>query len=275
MTIRCPHTFGGPQLLQREPDSHHRRPQHWTKGYSHNDPLRKLWLRRPMCDHRQKGPSPVRGFLSIDDLASNQGELAISVEYNSINDEIAIDACAPLPQYPRPTNIAATYLSLCDSNGPQLFNQFFCSISKSDPTKTEPEPCPQPEIFTILNARTLLAIYTSKKYKPIALKIRPVETELPSRFCITREIKGNPLKDMPQLSTRPPPYTPTGRYTPERKEVIDQAHPEDFLLPEECALLHHFMCIQNLGFAWNNFKRGHFHEDFFPPIEILTIPHKP
>ena len=213
--------------------------------------------------------------MSIDDLAPNQGELAIPVEYNSINNEIAIDAYAPLPQYPRPTDVAAAYLSLCDSNGPQLFNQFFCSISKSDPTKTEPEPRPQPKIFTILNARTPLAIYAGKKYKPVALNIRPVETELLSQFHITREIKGNPLKDMPQLSTQLPPYVPTGHYTPERKEVIDQAHPGDFLLPEERTLLHHFMCIQNLGFAWNDSERGHFCEDFFPLIKIPMIPHKP
>ena len=245
------------------------------KGYSLDNPLWKLPLCRLMCDHRQKGPSSVRGFLSIDDLASNQGELAISVEYNSINNEIAIDACTPLPQYLGPADVVAAYLSLCNSNRPQLFNQFFCSISKSDLTKTEPEPCPRPEIFTILNARTLLAIYASKKYKPVALKIRPVETELPSRFRITREIKGDPLKDMPQLSTQPPPYAPTGCYTPKQKEVIDQVHPGDFLLLEEHALLHHFMCVQNLGFAWNDSERGHFREDFFPPIEIPTIPHKP
>jgi hypothetical protein len=29
------------------------------------------------------------------------------------------------------------------------------------------------------------------------------------------------------------------------------------------------------GFAWSDAERGHFREDFFPPIEIPTIPHKP
>ena len=29
------------------------------------------------------------------------------------------------------------------------------------------------------------------------------------------------------------------------------------------------------GFAWNDTKRGHFCEDFFPPIDMPVVPHKP
>ena len=39
--------------------------------------------------------------------------------------------------------------------------------------------------------------------------------------------------------------------------------------------MHHFMCLQEAGFAWMDQECRHFHEDFFPPIKILTIPHKP
>ena len=124
-------------------------------------------------------------------------------------------------------------------------------------------------------ARTPLAVYTSKKYKPIAIKVRPVETKLPSQFRITCDIKGDPLKDMPVLMTQPLLYTLTGWYTKERKDIIERAHPGDFLLPEEHALMHHFMCAQNLGFAWCDLEHGHFREDFFPPIKIPTILHKP
>ena len=88
-----------------------------------------------------------------------------------------------------------------------------------------------------------------KKYKPIALKVRPVEMELPSRFWIMHDIKGDPLKDMPVLLTNPPPYVPTGRYIEERKEVINKVHAGNFLLLEEQKLLYHFMGIQNEGFA--------------------------
>jgi len=163
---------------------------------------------------------------------------------------MSIAACAPLPQNTKPADVAAAYLSLCDTDQPPLFNFFHAETLDSDQSTLE-RRCKARE-YTLLEGRTPLAIFAGKKYKPVALKIRPVETELPSRFRITREVKGDPLKDMPTLPTRPPPYEPIGRYTEERKAVIDQAHPGDFLLPEECTLMHHFMCLQNEGFAWTD-----------------------
>ena len=87
------------------------------------------------------------------------------------------------------------------------------------------------------------------KYKPVALKTRPVMQELPPDFRIEREIIGDPLAEMPKLSPNPSDFVPTGRYTEERKNRIDNVHSGDFLLPEERKLMHHFMMEQNLGFA--------------------------
>ena len=39
----------------------------------------------------------------------------------------------------------------------------------------------------------------AKKYKPVTLKMKPVLGTLPERFRITREIIGDPLKNMPRL----------------------------------------------------------------------------
>jgi hypothetical protein len=39
--------------------------------------------------------------------------------------------------------------------------------------------------------------------------------------------------------------------------------------------MHYFMCVHNLGFAWNDSQRGKFREDFFPPVEIPVIPYTP
>ena len=61
----------------------------------------------------------------------------------------------------------------------------------------------------------------------------------------------------------------------ERKDKLDKVHKEDFLLPEEQKLMHHFMMLQNQGFAWDDSERGRFHEDFFPPIDIPVVLHKP
>ena len=113
------------------------------------------------------------------------------------------------------------------------------------------------------------------KYKPVALKTRPVIGELPGEFRIRREIIGDPLLEMPKLLVKPPEFEPTGRYTQERKEKMDERHKDDFLLEEERKLMHHFMMLQNGGFAWEDQERGRFREDFFPPIDIPVVPHKP
>ena len=117
--------------------------------------------------------------------------------------------------------------------------------------------------------------FAGKKYKPVALKVKPVYAELPEQYRIKREIKGDPLKDMPKLNPRPPGFVPTGRYTQERKDDFDKIHEGDFLWPEERKLMHHLMMEQNQAFAWDDTERGSFRQDFFPPIVIPTVPHKP
>ena len=39
--------------------------------------------------------------------------------------------------------------------------------------------------------------------------------------------------------------------------------------------MHYFMTVHEDGFAWETAERGHFREDFFPPIDIPVIPHTP
>ena len=121
----------------------------------------------------------------------------------------------------------------------------------------------------------IVEVLASKKYKPVALKVKPVYTELPENFRIKREIKGDPLGGMPKLNPCPPDFVPTERYTAERKEAMDKVHQGDFLWPEERKLLHHLMMEQNQAFAWDDTERGRFREDFFPPIVMPTITHKP
>lgn len=119
------------------------------------------------------------------------------------------------------------------------------------------------------------ALFVTRKYKPVAQKIRPVITELPTKFRIERKIIGDPLATLPILNPIPPPFQPTGRYTAERRDMLDATHPPGFLLPAERDLMHHFMCLHNKGFAWTDSERGRFRTDFFPPIDIPVIPHKP
>ena len=57
----------------------------------------------------------------------------------------------------------------------------------------------------------------SKKYKPVAKKVKPVLGTSTEEFRIERHIIGDPLADMPQLNPNPPEFKPTGRYTTECK----------------------------------------------------------
>lgn len=120
--------------------------------------------------------------------------------------------------------------------------------------------------------RTVLA---GKKYKPVALKVKPLYQELPEKFRVKRNITGDPLKDMPVLDPNPPDFEPTGRYTAERKEAMEKVHGSDFLWPEEMKSVHHLIMQQNEAFAWDDTEKGKFKEEFFPPVEMPTVEHKP
>jgi hypothetical protein len=212
------------------------------------------------------------GFLSIDDLVNNQGELALTVEFDSSNQELSIAACTQLLTNTTHKDLAAAYLSLCTSDLP-AFCAHFPDLSPDTP-RLDTSDSPAVAHILSLSTHTLLAIFASKHYKPVARKIRPIKTELPSCFCIIREIKGNLLQDLPTLSPTLPDFELYSCYTEEWCKQFDKVHAGSFLLPKEHKLIHHFMCLQNSMFAWTDLECSHFCEDFFPPIEIPTIPHK-
>jgi len=115
----------------------------------------------------------------------------------------------------------------------------------------------------------------TKKYKPVALKVKLVLGMLPERFRIIRDIRGDPLKDLPVLPERPPDFIPKGRYMAERKEKLNMTHGSEFLWPEERKLMHWMIAEQNQAFAWEDPERGRFKEEYFLAIEIPTAAHVP
>lgn len=115
-----------------------------------------------------------------------------------------------------------------------------------------------------------------KKYKPVHLKTRPILAELLQEYRIIRDIKGDPLTNMPTINyAQVPDFVPTGRYTSERMHAIDELHPGDFLLPEERKLLHHFISLHHDVFAWDDSEHSRFKEEFFPPVEFPVVTHTP
>lgn len=114
-----------------------------------------------------------------------------------------------------------------------------------------------------------------KKYKKVADKVTPILAPLPQTFRIERKITGDPLQNMPTLSANPPEFEPRGRYTEERRDIVNAIHDDGLLEPEEQKLMHHFMMEHEKSFAWEESERGRLKHEFFPPVEIPVVEHTP
>ena len=200
---------------------------------------------------------PFTGFLRLGDLIRDQGDVALVVEYDSkFPDFSSIIAFSEILPLPSPTDISLCYFEACNTN--QCTNMRMSKDRNREHSVLS--------TCTISSNDAPLATFAAKKkYKPVARKVRPILDTLPLRFRIERNIIGDPLADLPTLSPHPPPFTLCGRYTEERRAKMDDLHSTDFLWPTERELLHHFVSLQNKGFAWDDSERGHFREDFFPP----------
>ncbi len=121
---------------------------------------------------------------------------------------------------------------------------------------------------------TEVFLKTKKKYKPVAMKVRPIAGTLPQHFCIMRNHAGDPLEGMPELSKNPGLFVPTGRYMEERCARLRMEH-ASWLQPAELNLLDDLMCKQNEAFTWDNSERGSFRRDMFPPVKLAVVEHKP
>ena len=211
--------------------------------------------------------SPVTRFLRLEDLICDQGDVALVVEYeNKFPNYSTIIAFSEISSSPSPTDISLCYFEACDTNQ--------CTNTRM-PEDRNREHSLRSTCTISSNNAPLATFAAKKKYKPVAQKVRPILDTLPSHFRIERNIIGDPLADLPTLSPHPPPFTPCGRYTEERRAKMDDLHSTDFLWPTERELLHHFVSLQNEGFTWDDSKHGHFREDFFPPIEIPIVVHTP
>ena len=88
---------------------------------------RKFYVRREV---QEVWPKRIR-FLSIDDLVKDQGELTLTIEYDLTTQAASIEACAPLADDTTQGDIAAAYVSLCDSASSSFSSLFLSSTSDS------------------------------------------------------------------------------------------------------------------------------------------------
>ncbi|KAG2050220.1 hypothetical protein BDR06DRAFT_892089, partial [Suillus hirtellus] len=111
-------------------------------------------------------------------------------------------------------------------------------------------------------------------YKKVANKVKPVTTTMPAHMRIICKIPEDPLLSLPFLSPVPPPFTPGTHLTQERMDELG-IFCNEFLWPEERKLAAHVLTNNEFALAWDEMEKGHFHNDYFPPIVIPTIEHIP
>jgi hypothetical protein len=223
-------------------------------------------------------------------LIADQGDVAIVIEeHPDTPGQFYITAYKHFGSVsPSQTDISYAYLSACDTSVTSTDFSYVILLESADITDSSisqihalhlPTTDSSTLSYTPSNVTKTPSkqesTFVTRKYKPVARKICPVIAELPDKFRIVRNIVEDPLEDLPTLSPNPPPFEPTGCYTAECRDIIDRVHPEGFLWPGEHQLMHHFMCLQNMGFAWDDSERGRFREDFFPPVVMPVIEHKP
>ena len=224
---------------------------------------------------------------AFEEVIPDHGEVACIIEYG-VDGTPFISAYANVPEHNNPLSCSAQivqlYLSQCEASETFAFKAHHLDWANANTTRK----C---DVFVSAEAydraigtldinnlattkKPPKGVTGKKKYKPVALKVKPVIAALPSEFHIERNIIGDPLEDMPALSPNPPPFTPNKRYTAKRRDIVEKRHNE-FLQPEEMCVLHDLVLNQSAGLAWSDSECRSFKQEFFPPVEIPVVPHTP
>ena len=141
--------------------------------------------------------SPVTGFLRLEDLIGDQGDVALVVEYdNKFPDSSAKIAFSEISPLPSLTDISLCYFDACDTNQ--------CTNTRKH-KDCDHEHSVRSTCMISSNDAPLATFAAKKKYKPVARKVRPILDTLPSNFRIEHNIIGDPLTNLPNLSPHPPP----------------------------------------------------------------------
>src|SRR5713226_8788356 len=111
-------------------------------------------------------------------------------------------------------------------------------------------------------------------YKKVAQKVHPIAASLPEDFWIIQHYPEDSLLSLLPLPTHPPPFIPGTQLTQEQYNELD-LNKFNFLWPEEVKLAAYVLSINKKALAWTEAKHGHFRDDYFSPVKILTIAHTP
>ena len=194
----------------------------------------------------------MAAFYDFKDVITDQGDVAIIIKMDlDTQDTFYISAYMDFDSISASTqDISYSYLTACDPSvtGSNVSTSTYISLDFTGfpmahvPTSftythnthaIQPTKLRYPLEPTNTHLEQVSTFATKHKYKLVALKVHLVLADLPDKFHITRNIVGNPLVDMPQLSPTPPPFQPTGRYNEANHTIIDKVHTGNFLWPGE------------------------------------------
>lgn len=257
----------------------HRTPDSRTTSSAYHDPI-SIPGYLLSVDMIQDDPGSIRSsYVSFTDHALYCAQVAYGNVVTTEKPLAPKDLDKKVKMFALSSPAREAYESFSNTMSPLRFASAFSIVKAPEEPARIRLTKPGPLAFEIEPVKPewgrTVAVLAQRKYKPVAKKVRPVPATLPAEFRIERNIKGDPLESMPVLSRNPPEYTPCQRYTPERKEYVDSQHPGDFLWPEERKLMHHFMMVQEMGFAWDDTEKGKFNEEYFPPVNMAVLPHTP
>ena len=182
---------------------------------------------------------------AFEELTEGQGEIALMLEYNSIDESVTIISATELEkdfsiedkeiqnwklefQYTLASDLPEDLLGKLEMEQRRMHRVHtkipgFSMADLLGKAEEEEEVSVMKEGIV-----TRKGMVTKKRYKPVAKKVKPIIAKLPGQYRIIRDIKDNPLENMPNLKKVPLSFIPKGQYTTEHKEILTKAH-EDFI----------------------------------------------
>lgn len=176
------------------------------------------------------------GFLGLEDLITDQGEYAVIFNTNDQTKEVFIEAQAKRQDQTMASAQDAYLTASLSSVLPDLPRQRGQSEKHYRRQNLVPLVAPSGTLkSSSLSPYPHLRQENVEifKYTPVTQKVKPILGDLPSKLRIVRNIVGDPLRDLPDLSPKPPELKSCGWYTEARKQVIDKMHNDGFPWSEE------------------------------------------
>ncbi|KAG5349351.1 hypothetical protein C0989_004430, partial [Termitomyces sp. Mn162] len=113
---------------------------------------------------------------------------------------------------------------------------------------------PFPTQFVANKTPKQKGVQVKKKYKPVAMKTKPVTSHISKDFQIKHQIIGNPLATILPLNPNLPPFIPTKQFTSKQQPKLVKDHDIDFLTSNKIKVLVDMVTKQEKAFAWEDSK---------------------